>query len=160
MTSSTSTPAGRVQLALNVRDIEAATRFYSDISMPPAKQRPGYTNFVVADPPYEAGPLREPGGRLRAQPPRRGGAHERRRRRGHAPLRRCRSRAHDRRGRRVLHAVQDKAWVEAPDVRSAHGSSTRFSTMTQLTEGASAGTCCATGSDLATPCCAGSGHGA
>ena len=40
----------RIQLALNVRDVESATTFYADMfGVPPAKQRPGYANFVVAD---------------------------------------------------------------------------------------------------------------
>ena len=44
----------RVQLALNVTDIDAATRFYSDLfGVEPAKQRPGYANFEIADPPLK-----------------------------------------------------------------------------------------------------------
>ena len=44
----------RIQLALNVADIEAATKFYADMfGVQPAKQRPGYANFVVADPPLK-----------------------------------------------------------------------------------------------------------
>ena len=32
----------RIQLALNVRDVESATTFYADMfGVPPAKQRPG-----------------------------------------------------------------------------------------------------------------------
>ena len=44
----------RVQLALNVSDIEAATRFYTDMfGVGPAKQRAGYANFEIADPPLK-----------------------------------------------------------------------------------------------------------
>ena len=44
----------RVQLALNVTDIDAATSFYRDLfGVEPAKQRPGYANFEVADPPLK-----------------------------------------------------------------------------------------------------------
>lgn len=44
----------RVQLALNVSDIDSATRFYTDLfGVGPAKQRTGYANFVVADPPLK-----------------------------------------------------------------------------------------------------------
>lgn len=44
----------RVQLALNVSDIEAATRFYTDLfGVAPAKQRDGYANFEIADPPLK-----------------------------------------------------------------------------------------------------------
>jgi catechol 2,3-dioxygenase-like lactoylglutathione lyase family enzyme len=44
----------RVQLALNVTDIDAATRFYRDLfGVEPAKQRPGYANFEIPDPPLK-----------------------------------------------------------------------------------------------------------
>ncbi|MFP5376309.1 MAG: ArsI/CadI family heavy metal resistance metalloenzyme, partial [Acidimicrobiia bacterium] len=42
----------RVQLALNVSDLDAAVAFYSTLfGTGPAKRRPGYTNFAVAEPP-------------------------------------------------------------------------------------------------------------
>ena len=44
----------RVQLALNVSDLDAAVDFYSKLfASPPAKVRPGYANFAVADPPVK-----------------------------------------------------------------------------------------------------------
>jgi catechol 2,3-dioxygenase-like lactoylglutathione lyase family enzyme len=44
----------RVQLALNVSDLEAAVRFYSKLfGAPPAKERPGYANFALQDPPLK-----------------------------------------------------------------------------------------------------------
>lgn len=44
----------RLQLALAVEDVEAATAFYSQLfGVEPAKQRPGYANLVVADPPLK-----------------------------------------------------------------------------------------------------------
>ena len=44
----------RVQLALNVSDIGAAVDFYSKLfATEPAKVRPGYANFAVADPPLK-----------------------------------------------------------------------------------------------------------
>lgn len=44
----------RVQLALNVPDIDAATRFYERLfGVAPAKQRPGYANFAIEDPPLK-----------------------------------------------------------------------------------------------------------
>jgi catechol 2,3-dioxygenase-like lactoylglutathione lyase family enzyme len=40
-----------VQLALNVSDIDAAVEFYSKLfGAEPAKRRPGYANFAVAEP--------------------------------------------------------------------------------------------------------------
>lgn len=42
------------QLSLNVRDVEVAVEFYTKLfGVGPAKQRPGYANFVVADPPLK-----------------------------------------------------------------------------------------------------------
>ena len=44
----------RVQLALNVSDLDAAISFYSKLfATEPAKVRPGYANFAVADPPLK-----------------------------------------------------------------------------------------------------------
>ena len=44
----------RVQLALNVRDIDAAVDFYSKLfATEPAKVRPGYANFAISDPPLK-----------------------------------------------------------------------------------------------------------
>ncbi len=44
----------RVQLALNVADIDAAIAFYSKLfATAPAKVRPGYANFAIADPPLK-----------------------------------------------------------------------------------------------------------
>ena len=44
----------RVQLALNVSDLEAAIGFYSKLfGAEPAKIRPGYANFAIADPPLK-----------------------------------------------------------------------------------------------------------
>ena len=44
----------RVQLALNVSDLDAAVDFYSKLfATEPAKLRPGYANFAVADPPLK-----------------------------------------------------------------------------------------------------------
>ena len=44
----------RVQLALNVTDLEAALGFYSKLfATEPAKVRPGYANFAITDPPLK-----------------------------------------------------------------------------------------------------------
>ncbi len=44
----------RVQLALNVADLDEAVEFYSKLfATEPAKVRPGYANFAVADPPLK-----------------------------------------------------------------------------------------------------------
>ena len=42
----------RVQLALNVNDIDEAVSFYTALfGTEPAKLRPGYANFAIAEPP-------------------------------------------------------------------------------------------------------------
>lgn len=44
----------RVQLALNVTNLEEAVAFYSKLfGTEPAKREPGYANFAVADPPLK-----------------------------------------------------------------------------------------------------------
>ena len=44
----------RVQLALNVSDIDEAVDFYSKLfAAEPAKRKPGYANFAIADPPLK-----------------------------------------------------------------------------------------------------------
>ena len=44
----------RVQLALNVDDVDAAVDFYRTLfGAEPAKRRPGYANFAIADPPLK-----------------------------------------------------------------------------------------------------------
>ena len=44
----------RVQLSINVSDFEAAVAFYSRLfGAQPAKLRPGYANFAIADPPLK-----------------------------------------------------------------------------------------------------------
>jgi catechol 2,3-dioxygenase-like lactoylglutathione lyase family enzyme len=44
----------RVQLALNVSDIDEAVAFYSKLfQVEPAKRRPGYANFAVDSPPLK-----------------------------------------------------------------------------------------------------------
>src|SRR5204862_4857249 len=44
----------RVQLALNVADLDEAVAFYTKLfGVEPAKLRPGYANFAVAEPPLK-----------------------------------------------------------------------------------------------------------
>jgi catechol 2,3-dioxygenase-like lactoylglutathione lyase family enzyme len=52
----------RVQLALNVDDLDAAVEFYSALfGVEPAKRRPGYANYSVAEPPLKLVLLENPG---------------------------------------------------------------------------------------------------
>ena len=107
----------RVQLALNVTDIDAATRFYSDLfGVEPAKQRPGYANFVVADPPlklvlFEHPTATSPLNHLGVEVPTSADVV------AAADRFRAVGLAHNMtESDRCCHAVQDKVWVDAPDV--------------------------------------------
>jgi catechol 2,3-dioxygenase-like lactoylglutathione lyase family enzyme len=150
----------RVQLALNVTDLPGATRFYTDLfGAAPAKQRTGYANFEIADPPLKlvlfenpgaASPLNHLGvevmspaavvdaaARFEAA----GIAHS------FAESDRC------------CHAVQDKVWVEAPDVPLGGW---EFYTVLEddpaQDSGAVAGACCGEGATGV--CCGGGSCGA
>jgi catechol 2,3-dioxygenase-like lactoylglutathione lyase family enzyme len=52
----------RIQLALNVDDLEQAVTFYSKLfGTEPAKRKPGYANFAIAEPPLKLVLLENPG---------------------------------------------------------------------------------------------------
>ena len=54
--------SSRLQLALNVSDIDQAVAFYSKLfGTEPAKVRPGYANFAIANPPLKLVLLENPG---------------------------------------------------------------------------------------------------
>jgi catechol 2,3-dioxygenase-like lactoylglutathione lyase family enzyme len=109
--------SSRVQLALNVSDIDAATRFYSDLfGVAPAKQRQGYANFEIADPPlklvlFENPDATSPLNHLGVEMPSTVEVA--------AAAARFRQLGFEHRvteSDRCCHAVQDKVWVDAPDV--------------------------------------------
>jgi len=53
---------GRVQLALNVNDLTESIDFYTKLfGTEPAKVRPGYANFAIAEPPLKLVLLENPG---------------------------------------------------------------------------------------------------
>jgi catechol 2,3-dioxygenase-like lactoylglutathione lyase family enzyme len=58
----------RVQLSINVADLDAAVTFYTRLlGVAPAKLRPGYANFAVDDPPLKLvlnSPGNGPGGSI------------------------------------------------------------------------------------------------
>ncbi|QVI23296.1 VOC family protein [Nocardia tengchongensis] len=52
----------RVQLALNVDDLDQAVTFYSTLfKVEPAKRKPGYANFAIAEPPLKLVLIENPG---------------------------------------------------------------------------------------------------
>lgn len=152
----------RIQLALNVRDIESATRFYADMfGVQPAKQRPGYTNFVVADPPLKLVLFENPGAEsalnhLGVELPSPSDVVAATRRFADVGLAHTTAEVGA-----CCHAVQDKAWVQAPDVPLGAWEFYAVLDDDQAAGNASTGACCATGQDGegATPCCAGTVQG-
>ena len=55
-------PVSRIQLALNVDDLTASVAFYSKLfGAEPAKLRPGYANFAIAEPPLKLILMENPG---------------------------------------------------------------------------------------------------
>lgn len=52
----------RLQLALNVEDLDASIAFYSALfATEPAKTKPGYANFAIAEPPLKLVLVESPG---------------------------------------------------------------------------------------------------
>jgi catechol 2,3-dioxygenase-like lactoylglutathione lyase family enzyme len=148
----------RVQLALNVSDIETATRFYTDLfGVGPAKQRPGYANFEIADPPLKlvlfehpeaTSPLNHLGVEVRSTTEVVAAAE-----RFAAAGLTHRMMESD----RCCHAVQDKVWIDAPDVPLGGWEVYTVLADDTADDAATAPTmCCAsTPGDDAAPCCAG-----
>lgn len=146
----------RVQLALNVTDVDAATRFYTDMfGVAPAKRRAGYVNFEIADPPLKlvlfehptaSSPLNHLGVEVRST----------------AEVVAAAARFADAglthrmtESDRCCHAIQDKVWVDAPDVPL--GAWEFYTVLADDTGDAAAtsqGTCCSTPVGEDGPCCA------
>lgn len=105
----------RVQLALNVTDVDAAVEFYSRLfRAEPAKRRPGYANFAMGDPPLKLVLIQSTaGGTLNhlgvevGSTEEVGAAIERLRSEGLETL--------EEQGVACCYAVQDKVWVADPD---------------------------------------------
>jgi len=107
----------RVQLALNVTDLAVATNFYSKLfGVGPAKERAGYANFEIADPPlklvlFEQPTATSPLNHLGVEVATSADVEIAAERFRIAGL------VHDvTESDRCCHAVQDKVWVDAPDV--------------------------------------------
>ena len=91
----------RVQLALNVDDLDEAVTFYSKLfNTGPAKRKPGYANFAVAEPPLKLVLIENPG---------HGGTLN------HLGVEVATSdRVHEEIGTTCCFATQDKVWVTGP----------------------------------------------
>ncbi len=150
----------RVQLALNVSDLERSVAFYSRLfGAEPAKRRPGYANFAIAEPPLKLVLLERsgPGGSLNhlgvevgdidtvdAEQARLAGA-------GLASV--------DERGTTCCYARQDKFWVQgAPDGESWEIYTVLADSQTFYGEDSDGPQCCgaaaaASAEPAASPCC-------
>lgn len=107
----------RVQLALDVDDLDVSIAFYSKLfSTAPAKVRPGYANFAIAEPPLKLVLIERPGhggglNHLGVEVADTAGVESHERRIAEAGLTTA-----DERGTICCHALQDKFWIEgAPD---------------------------------------------
>jgi len=134
----------RLQLALNVPDIDEAVDFYSKLfASEPAKRRPGYANFAIADPPLKLVLFENAGAEARlnhlgVEVPDSDAVWDARQRLADDGVE-----AADGSGT-CCFAKQDKVWVDAPDgaweIYAALADSEVFG---QSTAGDSAGGCCA-----------------
>lgn len=145
----------RLQLALNVSDLESATSFYRELfGVAPHKSRPGYVNFAIADPPLKlvlfenteaSGSLNHLGIELENTEAVR------------AATDRFESRGLETRiseQETCCHALQDKVYVTAPDVPLG-----QWEFYTVLDEnpdapGGAGGTCCGEDAADESGCCA------
>jgi catechol 2,3-dioxygenase-like lactoylglutathione lyase family enzyme len=106
----------RIQLALNVEDVDASVAFYEKLfGTAPAKRRPGYANFAIAEPPLTLVLIQNPGkgatlnhlGVEVFSPEEVAQAQDRLAEQGLAPKPEM--------GTTCCYAVQDKVWVHDPD---------------------------------------------
>jgi catechol 2,3-dioxygenase-like lactoylglutathione lyase family enzyme len=153
----TSQPRGevtmsRVQLALNVADIDAAIDFYRKLfATEPAKVRPGYANFAIAEPPLklvlieghgEPGSLNHLG--VEVESTDEVGATQARLAATGLP-----TATED--GVTCCFAVQDKVWVDGPDREPWEIYTVLADAETETIAGDAA--CCADAVESATRCC-------
>jgi catechol 2,3-dioxygenase-like lactoylglutathione lyase family enzyme len=140
----------RVQLAINVTDLDRAVEFYSKLfGTKPAKLRPGYANFAVADPPLKLVLFESlgPGGTINhlgvevASPDEVAAASTRLAGAGLATA--------NEENTDCCYAVQDKVWVSDPD-----GLPWEHYVVKADSDVGEGGACCATGSeDTQVACC-------
>lgn len=108
--------SSRVQLALNVSDLDEAVAFYSKLfATAPAKVRPGYANFAIADPPLKLVLIENdgPGGTLNHLGVEVFSADEVAAARARLENEGLLTAVEDEVA--CCYAVQDKVWVDAPD---------------------------------------------
>jgi catechol 2,3-dioxygenase-like lactoylglutathione lyase family enzyme len=126
----------RVQLALNVENIDESVAFYSRLlGAEPAKLRPGYANFAVAEPPLKLVLIESPGAEERINhlgievetPAEVVAADLRLRAEGEEP--------EPEMGTECCYALQDKVWLTDPD-------GARWEVYTVLGDAGAGSACC------------------
>jgi catechol 2,3-dioxygenase-like lactoylglutathione lyase family enzyme len=142
------TPAGgRLQLALNVDNLGEAVAFYSKLfGTAPAKVRPGYANFAVAQPPLKLVLIENPGSggtlnHLGVEVPSSADVHSEIARFTQAGLF-----TQEELGATCCFATQDKVWVQAPGGE-------RWEVYTVLADSQTFGASPKTAGDTTTSCC-------
>ncbi|MEV6136266.1 ArsI/CadI family heavy metal resistance metalloenzyme [Nocardia sp. NPDC051990] len=155
----------RIQLALNVDNLEAAVGFYSRLfGTEPAKVKPGYANFAVTEPPLKLVLIENPGhgGSLNHL-----GVEVDSSEQVHAEIARL-SKAglftEEQIATTCCFATQDKVWVTGPgqerwEVYTVLADSESFGTVpqfTEITDGEAVQACCDTDGrgESETACCA------
>lgn len=143
---------GRVRLALNVSDLDEAVDFYSKFfETGPAKRRPGYANFAIANPPLKLVLFENPGqagtlNHLGVEVESTAEVVSATQRLGAEGLP---TEVED--GVTCCHALQDKVWVSGADARWEVY--TVLADAPLVPQEAATGGCCA-GQDASAPCCA------
>jgi catechol 2,3-dioxygenase-like lactoylglutathione lyase family enzyme len=141
----------RIQLAINVGNLDDAVAFYSRLfGTGPAKVRPGYANFAVAEPPLKLVLIENPGQADRLNHLGIEVADTEAVDAAQARLAGAGLRVAQERGTTCCYARQDKFWVQdAPDgaqweVYTVLADSPTFSGQPDQDQSATGGACCAT----------------
>jgi catechol 2,3-dioxygenase-like lactoylglutathione lyase family enzyme len=149
----------RVQLAINVTDVDAAVVFYSKLfSTEPAKRRPGYANFAIAEPPLKLVLIESAAGaptlnHLGVEVPTTDEVVAATRRLSGEGIE---TEVED--GVECCYAMQDKVWVSDPDgapweVYTVLGDADASHTALRVDGTCGAGACATDASAAAAPCC-------
>jgi catechol 2,3-dioxygenase-like lactoylglutathione lyase family enzyme len=153
---------GRVQLALNVDNLDEAVDFYAKLfATQPAKVRPGYANFAIASPPLKLVLIENPGNggslnHLGVEVPTSEVVHGEIARLTDAGLFTA-----EELGTTCCFATQDKVWVQAPggerwEVYTVLADSATFGASPKTAPAEETGVCCgtaATSDDATSSCC-------
>lgn len=150
---------GRVQLALNVADLDVAVAFYSRLlGTPPAKLRPGYANFAVDDPPLKLVLVEGhgPPGTLNHLGVEVDGADDVAAAQARLSAEGLPTATEDQVA--CCYAVQDKVWVDAPDgeaweIYTVLGDVEMPAGELRTVEGPDTSDCCAAAPESAARCC-------